>query len=81
MVALRILFMTLSFLGAWSPFGCLYAVPLLGIQEKRGPVKIINALPVLILKLVSAIINPLLYKFENSEVRSIKLRLLLLIEN
>ena len=74
MVTHRILLMTVSFFISWAPFAWLYLVPLFGIQEK-GPARTIDVIPLLIVRLGSAIINPLVYVFGNSEVRNLSLLL------
>ena len=60
--------MLLTFIVTWSPFVVAYLLPLLGIIEK-GNVKTSDVLPVLAIKLGCAIMNPLVYVFQEPEVR------------
>ena len=67
MVTNRILLMTLSFLISWAPFTLVYLLPLFRTQDV-DPSKASDVLPLITAKLGSAIINPLVYVFGNSEV-------------
>ena len=68
MIAHQILLMTLSFVISWGPFCWMYCAPLMVFKEK-GPARSTDVLPLLSVKLGCAIINPLVYGFENIEVR------------
>ena len=61
--------MMITFLVTWAPFIVAYFLPLVGILEKRN-VKTSDVLPILTLKLGCTIMNPLVYVFQESEVRS-----------
>ena len=60
--------MLLTFIVTWAPFVVVYFLPLLGIIEK-GNVKTSDLLPVLTIKLGCTIMNPLVYVFQEPEVR------------
>ena len=60
--------MLLTFIVTWAPFVVVYFLPLLGIIEK-GNVKTSDVLPVLTIKLGCTIMNPLVYVFQEPEVR------------
>ena len=63
------LLMIISFLISWVPFGWVYSIPLLGIHGKDERTTVTSdALPLLTVKFGCAIINPLVYGYENSEV-------------
>ena len=64
------LLMIIAFLICWAPFGWVYTIPLLGINETQSSKTTVtsDALPLLTVKLGCAIINPLVYGYENSEV-------------
>ena len=59
--------MVLAFLFSWVPFGWMYLLPLLGIQQ-RGHRQTTDVLPLFAVKLGCAIINPLVYSFTNLQV-------------
>ena len=63
------LLMTLAFFISWGPLGVVYCAPLLTIvgTETMNP----NILPLLTVKFGCAIINPLVYAYENHEVRMV----------
>merc|ERR1711899_561586 len=63
------LLMIIAFLICWAPFGWVYTIPLLGINETQSSKTTVtsDALPLLTVKLGCAIINPLVYGYENSE--------------
>ncbi len=67
MVTNRILLMTISFLISWAPFTLVYLLPLFRTKDV-DPSKASDVLPLITAKLGSAIINPLVYVFGNSEV-------------
>ena len=67
-VSNRIILMTICFFISWGPYACVYLIPLFSHQNK-GPSNIVNVLPLLVAKFGSAVINPLVYVFGNSEVR------------
>ena len=60
--------MLLTFIVTWAPFVVVYFLPLLGIIEK-GNVKTSDVLPVLTIKLGCTMMNPLVYVFQEPEVR------------
>ena len=63
------LLMIIAFLISWVPFGWVYSIPLLGIHGKNERTTVTSdALPLLTVKFGCAIINPLVYGYENSEV-------------
>ena len=62
--------MTVSFIISWGPFAWIYLLPLLGF-ENEGPSQPTDAIPLLTAKLGSAIVNPMVYVFGNSEVNNI----------
>ena len=66
------LLMILAFLICWAPFGVVYSIPLfeLGEKETSKSTVISDVLPLLAVKFGCAIINPLVYGYENSEVKS-----------
>ena len=66
--------MIIAFLICWAPFGWVYSIPLLGIHGKESERNAVtsDALPLLMVKFGCAIINPLVYGFENSEVGAFK---------
>ena len=57
----------LAFLICWLPFGWVYSIPLLGIKD-NDPTTTPNVIPLLMVKFGCAMVNPLTYGFENSEV-------------
>ena len=59
--------MVLAFLFSWVPFGWMYVLPLLDIQQ-RGHRATTDVLPLFAVKLGCAIINPLVYSFTNLQV-------------
>ena len=59
--------MVLAFLFSWVPFGWMYLLPLLDIQQ-RGNTNTTDVLPLFAVKLGCAIINPLVYSFTNLQV-------------
>ena len=61
--------MMITFIVTWAPFMVTYFLPLVGILEKQS-VKTSDVLPILTLKLGCTIMNPLVYVFQESEVRS-----------
>ena len=63
------LVMMITFIVTWAPFIVTYFLPLIGILEKQG-VKTTDVLPILTLKLGCTIMNPLVYVFQESEVRN-----------
>ena len=65
----QILLMALSFVFCWAPFGWVYLVKLIGIRDIDSRARS-DMVPLLCVKLGSAVINPLIYVFENSKVRS-----------
>ena len=67
------LLMIISFLISWVPFGWVYSIPLLGIHGKDERTTVTSdALPLLTVKFGCAIINPLVYGYENSEVKNVQ---------
>ena len=58
--------MTLAFVVCWAPLGVLYCVPIQSIIKTEA--RRSNILPLLTVKFGCAIINPLVYVFENNEV-------------
>ena len=62
------LVMVLAFLICWAPFGVMYLLPLTGIQDRKS-FEITDVFPLLSAKFGCCIINPLVYSFENLEVR------------
>merc|ERR1712218_581774 len=58
--------MTICFFISWGPFALVYVMRL-SSQENTGLSKLTDVLPLLTAKFVSAIINPLVYVFGNSE--------------
>ena len=62
--------MVLAFLICWAPFGVMYLLSLTGVQDKR-PIEVTDVFPLLSAKFGCGIINPLVYSFENLEVRSL----------
>ena len=62
--------MILAFTICWIPFGWVYIIPLLGITDKgtTHTTSTSDVIPMLSVKFGCAIINPLLYSYENSEV-------------
>ena len=65
----QILLMALSFVFCWAPFGWVYLVKLIGIRDIDSRARS-DMVPLLCVKLGSAVINPLIYVFENTKVRS-----------
>ena len=63
------LVMMITFIVTWAPFIVTYFLPLVGILEKRN-VRTSDVLPILTLKLGCTIMNPLVYVFQESEVRN-----------
>ena len=64
--------MIIAFLISWVPFGWVYSIPLLGIHENDEKSTVTSdALPLLTVKFGCAIINPLVYGYENSEVKTL----------
>ena len=61
--------MALSFVFCWAPFGWVYLVKLIGIRDIDSRARS-DMVPLLCVKLGSAVINPLIYVFENTKVRS-----------
>ena len=61
--------MMITFIVTWAPFIVTYFLPLVGILEKQS-VKPTDVLPILTLKLGCTIMNPLVYVFQESEVRN-----------
>ena len=61
--------MTLAFVVCWAPLGVLYCVPIQSMIKKEA--RRSNILPLLTVKFGCAIINPLVYVFENTEVNEI----------
>ena len=67
------LLMIIAFLISWVPFGWVYSIPLLGIHRNDERTTVTSdALPLLTVKFGCAIINPLVYGYENSEVNIIE---------
>ena len=62
--------MTLAFIVCWAPLGVLYCVPIQSIIKTEA--RRSNILPLLTVKFGCAIINPLVYVFENNEVSYVK---------
>ena len=62
------LLIILAFLISWAPFGLTYMTYLVGIDENDTE-RDSNVIPLLTVKFGSAMINPLVYNFENSEVK------------
>ena len=60
--------MVLAFLICWAPFGAMYLLPLTGIQERKS-FEVTDVFPLLSAKFGCCIINPLVYSFENLEVK------------
>ena len=67
------LLMILAFSICWLPFGCVYTIPLFGIEEKETTNSTTSnkVFPLLTVKFGCAIINPLVYGYENSKVNMI----------
>ena len=63
----QILLMALSFVFCWAPFGWVYLVKLIGIRDIDSRARS-DMVPLLCVKLGSAVINPLIYVFENTKV-------------
>ena len=63
----QILLMALSFVFCWAPFGWIYLVKLIGIRDIDSRARS-DMVPLLCVKLGSAVINPLIYVFENTKV-------------
>ena len=65
--------MILAFSICWLPFGCVYTIPLFGIEEKETTNSTTSnkVFPLLTVKFGCAIINPLVYGYENSKVNMI----------
>ena len=63
--------MILAFFICWAPFGWIYTIPLLGVKEGQEESKsstTSHVLPLLTVKFGCAILNPLVYGFENTQV-------------
>ena len=64
--------MIIAFLICWAPFGWVYSIPLLDLPERETSRVTVTSdvLPLLTVKFGCAVINPLVYGYENSEVKS-----------
>ena len=51
----------------WAPFGLVYLVKLLGFRTKKSN-NAFDVLPLLCVKMGCAVINPIVYAFENTKV-------------
>ena len=60
--------MIIGFIICWAPFTLIYLPALIGTKEKLFENTIIDVLPLMMVKLVCAIINPVVYVFEKYEV-------------
>ena len=61
--------MMLTFILTWSPFVVVYFLPLIGVIKKES-VTTSDVVPVLTIKLGCTIMNPLVYVFQEPEVRN-----------
>ena len=62
--------MILAFFICWAPFGWIYTIPFLGVKQNEESTfsTTSHVLPLLTVKFGCAILNPLVYGFENSQV-------------
>ena len=64
--------MIIGFIICWAPFTLIYIPALIGTKEKLFENIALDVLPLMMVKLVCAIINPIVYVFEKYEVRICK---------
>ena len=60
--------MIIGFIICWAPFMLIYIPALIGTKEKLFENIVADVLPLMMVKLVCAIINPIVYVFEKYEV-------------
>ena len=73
--------MLIGFVICWAPFTLIYIPALIGTKEKLFQNTVIDVLPLMMVKLVCAIINPVVYVFEKYDVSILTTEILSKIDN